>query len=117
MRIYGETIIHYIAHVADSGKICQELGLCGSTDHAHVEILSDDYVETRAKRSTNLLGKKKCTWGPSYWCENMEQANECHVRVYVYFLLVVTIEHKLILHSSFTFGKLWDFRIRVYSVE
>jgi len=24
-----------------------------------------------------LLGAKKCTWGPSYWCDSLENAKEC----------------------------------------
>lgn len=25
------------------------------------------------------LGSNKCTWGPSYWCANQENAKECNV--------------------------------------
>ena len=28
--------------------------------------------------ATPLLGKEKCTYGPSYWCENIPQAAQCN---------------------------------------
>jgi hypothetical protein len=31
---------------------------------------------TNAERS--LIGSNKCTWGPSYWCANHENAVECN---------------------------------------
>ncbi|XP_076272653.1 prosaposin-like [Rhynchophorus ferrugineus] len=24
-----------------------------------------------------VLGAKKCTWGPAYWCDSKENAEEC----------------------------------------
>jgi saposin len=26
-----------------------------------------------------MVGSNKCTWGPSYWCANQENAKECNV--------------------------------------
>lgn len=26
-----------------------------------------------------LIGSNKCTWGPSYWCANQDNAKECNV--------------------------------------
>jgi len=26
-----------------------------------------------------LVGSNKCTWGPSYWCANQDNAKECNV--------------------------------------
>ncbi|XP_077287168.1 prosaposin [Arctopsyche grandis] len=73
MRTYGEELIHMVVTLADSEKICTEIKACGD-NRSYVNLMS-----TRTKRSAQqLLGAKKCTWGPSYWCENENQANECH---------------------------------------
>ncbi|XP_062911403.1 prosaposin-like isoform X1 [Mobula hypostoma] len=34
------------------------------------------------KRTESLLGKNKCTWGPSYFCKDRETATKCHVVEY-----------------------------------
>lgn len=31
-------------------------------------------------KQLELLGKNRCTWGPSYWCKDAETAQECGVR-------------------------------------
>ncbi|XP_014484290.1 PREDICTED: prosaposin-like [Dinoponera quadriceps] len=28
-------------------------------------------------RSPPVVGADKCTWGPSYWCQNLQTAQEC----------------------------------------
>lgn len=30
-----------------------------------------------ASVSATPLGESKCSWGPSYWCENYKQAVQC----------------------------------------
>ncbi|CAH1968802.1 unnamed protein product [Acanthoscelides obtectus] len=30
------------------------------------------------KKHVELLGAKECTWGPSYWCQNLTAAADCH---------------------------------------
>jgi saposin len=29
-----------------------------------------------------LLGTEKCTYGPSYWCANFENARKCNVSIH-----------------------------------
>lgn len=29
------------------------------------------FLANVAEGSSHLLGEKKCTWGPSYWCSNI----------------------------------------------
>jgi len=35
----------------------------------------DEFIEERAMPP--LLGSNKCTWGPSYFCDNANNAKEC----------------------------------------
>lgn len=34
-------------------------------------------VVVGAASSATLLGARKCTYGPSYWCSSLEAAKEC----------------------------------------
>lgn len=33
------------------------------------------------KSKPDLLGKKECTFGPSYWCASKENAKKCQVKI------------------------------------
>lgn len=80
MRKYGEELIKELSTELDTGIICSAINVCGKNDHSSVEIISQDEMFSRNRRSNQkLLGSRKCTWGPTYWCENEDQANECHV--------------------------------------
>lgn len=80
MRKYGEELIKLLATEVDAGKVCAKMNICAKNDHSSVEIISQDDSFSRDRRSSQkLVGSRKCTWGPSYWCENEDQANECHV--------------------------------------
>ena len=52
-------------------------------------------IPVSASPST-FMGSKKCTWGPSYWCQNYKQAKECkameHCREKVWKLKDAVIE-------------------------
>lgn len=40
----------------------------------------DEFIEERAMPP--LLGSNKCTWGPSYFCDNANNAKECGILNY-----------------------------------
>jgi len=57
---YGPYIAQLLGSLADPKSICQEISLCsGTRGHVH------------------LLGGKKCTYGPAYWCMNEANARAC----------------------------------------
>lgn len=64
---YGATIYNLIIHLADKGLICKEVGLCANR------------VYRLSRRDVEPVGKNPCTWGPSYWCLNEQNANTCSV--------------------------------------
>lgn len=41
---------------------------------------NDEFIEERAMPP--LLGSNKCTWGPSYFCDNKKNAEECGILNY-----------------------------------
>ena len=58
-------------------------------------LLGCSSIPVSASPST-FMGSKKCTWGPSYWCQNYKQAKECkameHCREKVWKLKGAVIE-------------------------
>lgn len=48
---------------------CDRLGMSLTADKVMPE---EPFLTSRG-----LLGSSKCTWGPSYWCTNMDAAKEC----------------------------------------
>lgn len=60
----GETIIALILRLKSRREICEALLMC-----------SGKAATVRTKRQ--LLGESKCSRGPGYWCESIENANEC----------------------------------------
>lgn len=61
---YGPAIIQLIAQFADPKEVCTTLGVC------QTEAL---IVPVKAQ----LVGTKECTYGPSYWCANKDNAEKC----------------------------------------
>ncbi|XP_067008274.1 uncharacterized protein Sap-r [Anabrus simplex] len=60
IKVYGPSILNLIARHTDTHLICEKIGLC-----------------LRDRQVVNLLGGKKCTWGPGYWCVSEEHAKSC----------------------------------------
>ena len=56
-------ILKYADSILDPKFVCEKVGLCPS--------------ETKPKM---LVGANKCTFGPSYWCASMDNAEECNAK-------------------------------------
>ncbi|XP_067828875.1 prosaposin [Heptranchias perlo] len=56
---YGAEILQVLLQSMDPDFVCTKVGAC-----------------VGAKEQ--LLGADRCVWGPSYWCKNMETANQCN---------------------------------------
>jgi hypothetical protein len=56
------------------------------------------------------LGEEKCTYGPSYWCENYKQAVECqaieHCREYVWKAKGVCILKEFVIRIKISQGRI-----------
>ncbi|XP_006009554.1 prosaposin [Latimeria chalumnae] len=67
---YKPELMKVLGKPWDTKTICQEIGAC-------VEV-----------KTVPLLGTNECTWGPSYWCKDMETAKQCnaveHCRAHVW---------------------------------
>lgn len=35
-------------------------------------------IQAEGPADLHLLGEQECTWGPSYWCENIKTASGCN---------------------------------------
>jgi len=57
---YGPSIMLLVAQLADGHDVCSQVKMCPATvNRGH------------------LLGAKKCTFGPSYWCQSEFHAMAC----------------------------------------
>ncbi|XP_078499374.1 prosaposin [Lissotriton helveticus] len=55
---YSSQLLQFLLIMLDPSFVCLKVGACESSAH--------------------LLGTKECTYGPSYWCKNMETATTCN---------------------------------------
>ncbi|XP_055388775.1 prosaposin [Condylostylus longicornis] len=82
---YGESIFNLIKRNTDLSIICQNIGKC-YVDEKPLQSyhkIGGNIMKNRKKRSTNentIVGASRCTWGPSYWCANEKNADECNSR-------------------------------------
>lgn len=84
---YGAGIIILLEEIADPKVICTKLGLCDdAVSNETVQML--ELQPANYKTEQPLLGADKCTWGPSFWCDNMDNAKNCnaveHCKTYVW---------------------------------
>uniref|UniRef100_A0A3B3CS57 Prosaposin n=1 Tax=Oryzias melastigma TaxID=30732 RepID=A0A3B3CS57_ORYME len=56
---YEPVLVQLLLQMLDPDFVCTKVGACAE-----------------AKRK--LLGREQCTWGPGFWCKNMETANMCN---------------------------------------
>ncbi|XP_046391934.1 prosaposin [Ischnura elegans] len=64
---YADVVISLLAEFMDPKDVCSALKLCSS------KFLN----KSSGPATVHLLGGKKCTWGPSYWCQSEFHANAC----------------------------------------
>ncbi|KAJ0067716.1 hypothetical protein NL108_010016 [Boleophthalmus pectinirostris] len=59
IRVYSSELLRVLGPQQDHSDPCERAELCVS------------------RKETPLLGQRRCTWGPSYWCRDMQTAQEC----------------------------------------
>ncbi len=47
-----------------------------------------------------LLGSEQCSWGPAYWCKNVETASRCNVSIVCLVLQKTTLCLNLMLYCT-----------------
>ncbi|XP_069698221.1 uncharacterized protein Sap-r [Periplaneta americana] len=60
ISVYGPSILNIISQVADPQLVCSEIAVCRWD-----------------RQRVHLLGGKKCSWGPGYWCQSVAHAKSC----------------------------------------
>lgn len=60
IEVYGPYIANLLAELGNSKAVCQAISMCPKVN------------------DVPLLGARKCTWGPSYWCQTKMHANACN---------------------------------------
>lgn len=84
---YGAGIIILIEEVADPKVICTKLGLCDAS-LANKTAKMVELEPANYKQEEPVLGVDRCTWGPFYWCDNIDNAKKCnaveHCKTYVW---------------------------------
>ncbi|XP_037536326.1 surfactant protein Bb [Nematolebias whitei] len=63
-RIYGVQLQRVLGNQMDVPHVCERADLCVSS------------------KKLEPLGKNPCTWGPSYWCKDLETAQKCGNQVF-----------------------------------
>ncbi|XP_040905771.1 prosaposin isoform X2 [Toxotes jaculatrix] len=56
---YEPMLVQLLLQMLDPDFVCMKLGACPETVH-------------------KLLGAEQCSWGPAFWCKNMETATQCN---------------------------------------
>eukprot|EP00918_Siedleckia_nematoides_P099386 GHVU01217426.1.p1 GENE.GHVU01217426.1~~GHVU01217426.1.p1 ORF type:complete len:609 (-),score=77.43 GHVU01217426.1:599-2425(-) len=70
VQAYGPQIVQLLAQYMDPKEVCSMLHLCNKSTSVPMRKL------TASK--PHLLGTKECTYGPSFWCESMDNAVKCN---------------------------------------
>ncbi|XP_070690335.1 prosaposin-like [Pempheris klunzingeri] len=63
-NIYGFRLQKVLGNQMDAPHACERADLCG------------------ASRKVEPLGKNRCSWGPSYWCKDIQTAQKCGNQAY-----------------------------------
>ncbi|KAG7229995.1 hypothetical protein INR49_009715 [Caranx melampygus] len=63
---YEPMLVQLLLQMLDPDFVCMKLGAC-------------------PEATRRLLGTEQCSWGPAFWCKNMETATRCNVSVSVLF--------------------------------
>ncbi|GAB0091970.1 uncharacterized protein DMENIID0001_068940 [Sergentomyia squamirostris] len=87
VQIYGHSMINLIVANTEPKKICEMIGMCfPGENQGYVKLFDGDEITPRtADAVTEVLPKKRlvganeCTWGPSHWCANEENAKKCNM--------------------------------------
>ncbi|KAM8760427.1 surfactant protein Bb [Acanthopagrus schlegelii] len=58
-KTYGSRLLKVLGNQMDGAHACDRAELCA------------------APKKVEPLGRNPCTWGPSYWCKNIQTAQEC----------------------------------------
>ena len=87
---FGPEIVKMLQQDIDPKQICTELGICKSAKiNRKQHKIKDEIKNVLSERQQILdsklyfrpamdkLGQKKCSYGPSYWCDSMKNAKEC----------------------------------------
>uniref|UniRef100_A0A8C7YZF8 Prosaposin n=1 Tax=Oryzias sinensis TaxID=183150 RepID=A0A8C7YZF8_9TELE len=56
---YEPVLVQLLLQMLDPDFVCTKVGACREAER-------------------KLLGREQCTWGPGFWCKNMETANMCN---------------------------------------
>ncbi|XP_023819351.1 prosaposin isoform X2 [Oryzias latipes] len=56
---YEPVLVQLLLQMLDPDFVCTKVGACPEAER-------------------KLLGREQCTWGPGFWCKNMETANMCN---------------------------------------
>ncbi|XP_059612395.1 uncharacterized protein LOC132258881 [Phlebotomus argentipes] len=82
VEIYGQSMINLIVAKSDPEKVCEKIAMCFAGEHPGYIQLIDGEVTPRTaevKHKDRLVGANECTWGPSHWCANEENAKKCNM--------------------------------------
>lgn len=58
-RVYSSQLLRVLGHQLEASDACERAALCAPLGKA------------------SLLGDRRCSWGPSYWCRDVKTAQEC----------------------------------------
>ncbi|KFB36811.1 saposin [Anopheles sinensis] len=93
LSVYGISMLHQLQKSVAREQVCLNIDMCSemmltedpvvASSREFVSLESDESVTDSAGRKTAfLLGSNRCSWGPVYWCNSEEAAEECKSKDY-----------------------------------
>lgn len=64
---YGPAVLDLLKHMDDPAQVCTYLHMCTATSPAN----------SSPHNKQVMIGRRECTYGPSFWCASLENARKC----------------------------------------
>ncbi|XP_055696691.1 prosaposin [Lutzomyia longipalpis] len=86
VEIYGQSMINLIVAKSEPIKVCEQIGMCFPGESpGYIQLYEGDISPREIEFAEEvtpkqrLVGANECTWGPSHWCANEENAKKCNM--------------------------------------
>uniref|UniRef100_A0A182SVB4 Saposin B-type domain-containing protein n=1 Tax=Anopheles maculatus TaxID=74869 RepID=A0A182SVB4_9DIPT len=92
LGIYGVSMLQQLRRSIGREQVCVNIDMCSamsttllslpeyaSGEHAIDEPVEEEHAE---KKFATVVGMNECSWGPSFWCKNEANAQQCKSTTY-----------------------------------
>ena len=82
----------------------QYLSLCDGKTKKPMMLIAAAPEALVVVKKVELLGQNKCTWGPAFWCDTLENAKRCNVSQRSLHYMLEDIRTRVIDFSQYRIG-------------